>query len=77
MTVFIIKMNVIIKAVDFEQFCRICFRSTSDMVSCFSKLVNGNGSCTVADILNILSPDEIVSCYKSSSVITAFFKLLI
>lgn len=54
-------MNVIIKAMDIEQFCRICFSSTSDMVSCFTKLINGDVSCTIADILNILSSEQTVS----------------
>lgn len=54
-------MNVMIKAWEIEQFCRICFSSTADMVSCFTKLINGDVSCTIADILNILSPGQTVS----------------
>lgn len=54
-------MNIVIKTMDFQQFCRVCFRPTSGLVSCFTKLVNEDISCTIVEILKLLSSEQNVS----------------
>lgn len=59
-------MSVMIKAEDIHQYCRICFQSTSEVVSCLTKLVIGDISCTIVEILKLLSQQNVSKiCFKT------------
>lgn len=54
-------MNITAKATGNQQYCRICFESTADLIPCYTKLIFRNASQTITNILNLVSQQN-VSC---------------
>lgn len=52
-------MNVVIKSTSIDNFCRVCFQSTTELVSCCTFIKNA--SYTITDILNLISHEPYVS----------------
>lgn len=50
-----------IEEINIQKYCRICFDSTSELISTFTKLIIGNFSCTIQEIVNSICLQENVS----------------
>lgn len=48
-------MSLLIEYKNIQQFCRICFELKPDLASTFTRLFIGSYSCTIEEILKLLS----------------------
>lgn len=55
-------MTELIHSKSIQDYCRVCFESPPELVSCLSTMIFENFSFSIRDMLNQISPEVKVSC---------------